>query len=46
MASSWSRSMIQRRISLSPLPAPPVNSGEPLKTMAVREPGLSRLPGR
>ena len=34
--------MIQRRISLSPLPAPPVNSGEPLNTMAARDPGLSR----
>ena len=45
MASSQSCSMIQRRISLSPLPAPPVKSGEPLKTMAMREPGLSRVPG-
>jgi hypothetical protein len=34
MASSQSFSMIQRRISLSPEPASPVNSGEPLKTMA------------
>ena len=33
MASSQSFSMIQRRISLSPEPASPVNSGEPLKTM-------------
>ena len=38
MASSQSFSMIQRRISLSPEPAPPVKSGEPLKTMAMREP--------
>ena len=36
MASSQSFSMIQRRISLSPEPAPPVNSGEPLKTIAER----------
>ena len=34
MASSQSFSMIQRRISLSPPPASPVNRGEPLKTMA------------
>ena len=33
--------MIQRRISLSPEPAPPVNSGEPLKTMASRPPPSS-----
>ena len=38
MASSQSFSMIQRRISLSPPPASPVNSGEPLKTMAMRLP--------
>ncbi len=37
-ASSQSFSMIQRRISDSPEPAAPVNSGEPLKTMASREP--------
>ena len=44
MASSQSFSMIQRRISLSPEPASPVNSGEPLKTMASREPpSLDRL---
>ncbi len=30
--------MIQRRISDSPEPAAPVNSGEPLKTIASREP--------
>ena len=30
--------MIQRRISDSPDPAAPVNSGEPLKTIATREP--------
>ena len=30
--------MIQRRMSLSPEPASPVNRGEPLKTMARREP--------
>src|SRR5216684_3488806 len=30
--------MIQRRISLSPEPASPVNRGEPLKTIASREP--------
>jgi hypothetical protein len=41
MASSQSFSMIQRRISLSPEPAPPVNSGEPLKTMAMRLPPWS-----
>ena len=39
-ASSQSFSMIHRRISLSPEPAPPVNRGEPLKTMARREPFL------
>ena len=38
MASSQSFSMIQRRISLSPEPASPVNSGEPLKTMPRRLP--------
>jgi hypothetical protein len=31
-------SMIQRRMLLSPLPASPVKSGEPLKTMPMREP--------
>jgi len=31
-------------LALSPLPALPVNRGEPLKTMAAREPGLSRSP--
>jgi hypothetical protein len=40
MASSQSFSMIHLRMSLSPEPAPPVNSGEPLKTMARREPCL------
>ena len=44
MPSSQSFSMIQRRISLSPEPAPPVNSGEPLKTIARRPPpSLGRL---
>ena len=43
MASSQSFSMIQRRISLSPEPASPVNSGEPLKTMARREPSRLHL---
>ena len=38
MASSQSFSMIHLRMSLSPEPAPPVKSGEPLKTMASREP--------
>ena len=33
--------MIQRRISDSPEPAAPVNSGEPLKTMAMRLPPSS-----
>ena len=33
--------MIQRRISLSPDPAAPVNRGEPLKTIASREPPSS-----
>ena len=33
--------MIQRRISDSPEPAAPVNSGEPLKTIATREPPSS-----
>ena len=33
--------MIQRRISLSPDPAAPVNSGDPLKTMAKRLPPSS-----
>jgi hypothetical protein len=27
-----------RRISLSPLPAPPVNSGDPLRMMPMRPP--------
>jgi hypothetical protein len=40
MASSQSLAMIHLRMSLSPEPAPPVNSGEPLKTMASREPCL------
>ena len=40
MASSQSFSMIHLRMSLSPEPAPPVKSGEPLKTMARREPCL------
>ena len=30
--------MIQRRMLLSPEPASPVNSGEPLETIATREP--------
>jgi hypothetical protein len=38
---SQSFSMIHRRISLSPLPAAPVNSGEPLNTIARREPPCS-----
>src|SRR5579864_9769919 len=38
IASSQSLSMIQRRISLSPDPASPVNNGEPLNTIARREP--------
>ena len=33
--------MIHRRISDSPEPAAPVNSGEPLKTIASREPPSS-----
>src|SRR3954454_8103924 len=33
--------MIQRRISDSPEPAAPVNSGEPLKTIAIRDPPSS-----
>ena len=41
MASSQSFSMIQRRISDSPDPAAPVNSGEPLNTIASREPPCS-----
>ncbi len=41
MPSSQSFSKIQRRISLSPEPAAPVNSGLPLKTMASREPPCS-----
>ena len=43
MASSQSFSMIQRRISLSPPPASPVKSGEPLKTMARRLPPSLRV---
>ena len=38
MASSQSFSRIQRRISDSPDPAPPENSGEPLNTIASRVP--------
>ena len=38
MASSQSFSMIHWRMLLSPLPASPVKSGEPLKTMARRLP--------
>ena len=38
MASSQSFSMIHWRMLLSPLPASPVKSGEPLKTMAMRLP--------
>ena len=41
MASSQSFSMIQRRISDSPAPAPPVNSGDALKTIARRLPPFS-----
>src|ERR1041385_3930344 len=40
MASSQSFSSSQRRISLSPEPAPPVNIGEPENTIASREPSL------
>ena len=40
MASSQSFLMIHLRMSLSPEPAPPVKRGEPLKTMASREPCL------
>src|SRR6266540_2357450 len=36
MASSQSFSRIQRRTSLSPEPQSPLESGEPLKTMAMR----------
>ena len=43
MASSQSFSRIQRRISLSPLPASPVNRGEPFMTMATREPPSSAV---
>ena len=47
MASSQSFSMIHLRMLLSPEPAPPVKRGEPLKTMASREPCLrSRRPHR
>jgi len=38
MASRRSFSRSQRQISLSPEPAAPVKSGEPLKTMARRLP--------
>ncbi len=41
MASSQSFSMIHWRMLLSPLPASPVNSGEPLKTMPMRLPPSS-----
>ena len=41
MASSHSFSRIQRRISLSPLPASPVKSGEPFMTIAMRLPSAS-----
>ena len=40
MASIQSFSMIHLRMLLSPEPAPPVKRGEPLKTMASREPCL------
>ena len=38
IASSQSCSMIHRLMLLGPLPASPTNSGEPLKTMAIRLP--------
>jgi hypothetical protein len=38
IASTTSFSSTWRRISLSPEPAPPVNSGEPLSTMPMRLP--------
>ena len=41
-ASSKSFGGIQRRISISPLPASPVKSGEPYILMATREPPSSR----
>src|SRR3974390_209996 len=41
MASSQSFSMIQRRTLLSPLPASPVNSEEPLCTSAMRLPSFA-----
>lgn len=41
MASNRSFSMIQRRISLSPLPASPENMGDPLKTIPMRLPPFS-----
>ena len=41
MASSQSFSRIQRRISLSPEPQSPLESGEPLKMMAMRLPPFS-----
>ena len=44
IASSQSFSMIQRRMLLSPCPASPVNSDEPLCTSAMRLPsGVSRF---
>ena len=42
MASSQSFSRIQRRISLSPEPQSPLESGEPLKMMAMRLPPFCR----
>ena len=41
--SNQSFSIIQRRISLSPLPASPVKSGDPLKTIPTRLPLSSIL---
>ena len=41
MPSSQSFSIIHRRISLSPEPAAPVKSGEPLKTISRRPPPSS-----
>src|SRR3989344_2738742 len=43
IVSSQSFSMIQRRISLSPLPASPVKSGEPFITIAIRLPPFDGL---
>lgn|GEM_PF-4047066 len=45
MASSQQCSMIRRRISLSLESALPGNSGEPLKTMVMRDPDLSQFSG-